>query len=216
MPSLHHIPHNDSFLEHIEASEGNFNRSVSSATVQNIKSQQRERKISMPTSDVIKRGGYGSKHNVSSNLTLHAVPEKQNGDTMDMLSHSRLPASRRRPPRSTSTSSFQYVTTAYHGSTLTLQPEIFASSFSLRSSKIAENANVPKRPKLFDISLLKDPIYLIILISNATNAISYTNFIILLPSYAQTLNFDKDQGALLLSIVSALDLVGYWYEIVGS
>lgn len=62
--------------------------------------------------------------------------------------------------------------------------------------------------KLFDISLLKDPLYLIILISNATNAISYTNFIILLPFYAMKLDFDKNSGAMLLSLVSALDLVG--------
>ncbi|XP_018569911.1 monocarboxylate transporter 13-like [Anoplophora glabripennis] len=216
MPSLHHIPHNDSFLEHIENSEGNFNRSVSSATVQNLKSQYRERKISMPTgkNEVMKvKAGHGSKYNMSSNSTLHAVPEKENGNNaMDMYSHGRLPNSRRRtgvPKRSTSTSSFQYVTTPYHGSTLTLQPEIFASSFSLRSStKTPEHKDAPKKTKLFDISLLKDPLYLIILISNATNAISYTNFIILLPSYAQFLGFNKDQGALLLSIVSALDLVG--------
>ncbi|KAJ8980600.1 hypothetical protein NQ317_018728 [Molorchus minor] len=149
MPSLHHIPHNDSFLEHIEESEGQFNRSVSSATVQNIKSQHRERKISMPVGDAVRKGGYGSKHNVSSNLTLHAVPEKQNVDgAMDMFSQSRLPNSKRKPRRSTSTSSFQYVSTAYHGSTLTLQPETFASSFSLRSSK------VPDAPKLLDISII--------------------------------------------------------------
>ncbi|KAJ8952546.1 hypothetical protein NQ314_007515 [Rhamnusium bicolor] len=217
MPSLHHIPHNDSFLENIEDSEGNFNRSNSSAAVQNIKTQYRERKISMPTgkNEVQKaKASHGSRHNISSNSTLHAVPEKQNGNNtaMDMFSHGRLPNSRRRsalPRRSTSTSSFQYVSTPYHGSTLTLQPETFASSFSLRSSlKQPERPGEPKRMKLFDITLLKDPLYLIILISNATNAVSYTNFIILLPSYAKTLNFDKDQGALLLSIVSALDLVG--------
>jgi len=65
-----------------------------------------------------------------------------------------------------------------------------------------------KKSKFFDTSLLRDPLYLVILISNSTNAISYTNFIILLPSYAHTLGFDKNMGALLLSIVSALDLVG--------
>ncbi|KAJ8918751.1 hypothetical protein NQ315_015071 [Exocentrus adspersus] len=216
MPSLQHIPHNDSFLEHLENSEGSFNRSVSSATVQNLKSQHRERKISMPTgkNEVIKaKAGHGSKYNMSSNSTLYAVPEKQNGNNaMDIYSQGRLPTSRKRtgiPRRSTSTSSFQYVSTPYHGSTLNLQPEIFASSFSLRSAKSSRSAeNVANKTKLFDISLLKDPIYLIILISNATNAISYTNFLILLPSFAQTLDFNKDQGALLLSIVSALDLVG--------
>ncbi|XP_072401521.1 monocarboxylate transporter 12 [Diabrotica undecimpunctata] len=214
LTSLHNIPHNDSFLEHIENSTGNFNRSASSVAMQNLKSLQRERKISMPQGrqEILKARARDSIH---SNSTLHAVPEKGNGNpAMDIYSQSRLPSSRRRsiaPRRSTSTSSFQYVSTPYHGSTLTLQPEIFASSFSLRSTK-SKNATVaeeqPKRPKLLDLSLLKDPIYLVILISNATNAISYTNFIILLPSYAQTLGFDKDQGAMLLSIVSALDLVG--------
>lgn len=62
--------------------------------------------------------------------------------------------------------------------------------------------------KYFDLSLLRDPTYLIILISNCTNAISYTNFIILLPSYALELGFNKDEAAYLLSIVSLFDLIG--------
>nr|CAH7743359.1 unnamed protein product [Callosobruchus chinensis] len=211
--SLPSLPHADSFLEHIESSEGSFNRSVSSAAVQNLKSKEhRERKISMPMGkhEVMKAK---AGHSMSSNTTLHAVPEKESngGKAMEVYSQSRLPSTRRRsaPKRSTSTSSFQYISTPYHGSTLTLQPEIFASSFSLKAgAKGKTKEEEVKKPKLFDISLLKDPIYLVILISNATNAISYTNFLILLPSYAQTLNFDKNQGALLLSIVSALDLVG--------
>lgn len=223
MTSLPQIPHNDSFLEHNELTDMGFNRSASSAAVQNLKSPHRERKISMPTGkqEVMraKQGYTGSKHNMNSNSALHAVPEKQNGsEAMDMFSHGRVPSSRRTtrtgmPRRSTSTSSFQYVSTAYHGSTLTLQPETFASSFSLRSISAKEKQRnkqeeETKKVKLFDITLLKDPLYLIILISNATNAISYTNFIILLPSYANNLHFDKNSGALLLSIVSALDLVG--------
>lgn len=212
-PSTQNIPHNDSFLEHIENSTGNFNRSASSVAMQNLKSNQRERKISMPQGrqEMLKARG---RESMNSNLKHQVVLENQQGSQMmDMSSHTRLPSTRRRsvaPRRSTSTSSFQYVSTPYHGSTLTLQPEIFASSFSLRStkSKLAAKEEEPTRPKLLDLSLLKHPVYLIILISNATNAISYTNFIILLPSYAQTLGFDKDQGAMLLSIVSALDLVG--------
>lgn len=47
-----------------------------------------------------------------------------------------------------------------------------------------------------------------ILISNSTNAISYTNFIILLPTYAIALGYDKSLAAYLLSIVSAFDLIG--------
>ena len=67
---------------------------------------------------------------------------------------------------------------------------------------------IVKKKKFFDLSILKDPIYLVILISNATSAISNTNFMILLPSYAIAEGFDKNSAALLLSIVSALDLVG--------
>ncbi|KZC11902.1 Iron-sulfur cluster assembly enzyme ISCU, mitochondrial [Dufourea novaeangliae] len=62
--------------------------------------------------------------------------------------------------------------------------------------------------KFFDFSLLKDPIYLVILISNSTNAVSYTNFVILLPAYAISLGFDKNMSSLLLSTVSILDLIG--------
>ncbi|XP_030756491.1 monocarboxylate transporter 13 isoform X2 [Sitophilus oryzae] len=224
MTSLPQIPHNNSFLEQSDLTESGFNRSASSAAVQNLKSPHRERKISVPMGkhEVMraKQGYAGSGQNMNSNSALHSVPEKQqeNGD-IDMFSQGRLPSSRRTtrsgaPRRSTSTSSFQYVSTAYHGSTLTLQPETFASSFSLRSTSAKTKqwdrpeAESPKKIKLFDVTLLKDPLYLIILISNATNAISYTNFIILLPSYAQNLHFDKNSGALLLSIVSALDLVG--------
>lgn len=68
--------------------------------------------------------------------------------------------------------------------------------------------NTPKKKKFFDLSILKDPIYLVILISNSTSAISNTNFMILLPSYAIAEGFDKNSAALLLSIVSALDLIG--------
>lgn len=127
------------------------------------------------------------------------------------------------PRRNFSTSSFNYVSTPFHGSTLSAfeKPNEFASQFSLKSvtesvadvvyccfcckrKKRAEK----ERNKFFDISLLKDPAYLVILISSSTVAISCTNFIILLPSHAQNIGFDKGRGALLLSTVSALDLVG--------
>lgn len=195
------LPHNDSFVE-----TEKFNRSASSAAMQNyLKSQvTRERKVSVPTSrtEIVKaRSSMGSPNHMSSSSPLHAVPE------MTVSQNKLQTTSRRsRPPcRSSSTSSFQYVSTPYHGSTLTLQPETFASSFSLKSKGVDKGK--PKK-KFFDLSLMKDPVYLIILISNSTNAISYTNFIILLPSYAQSLGFDKTKGALLLSVVSALDLVG--------
>ncbi|CAG9855421.1 unnamed protein product [Phyllotreta striolata] len=211
-PSMQNIPHNDSFLEQIENSTGNFNRSASSVAMQNLKTISRERKISMPQGrqEILKAKG---RESINSTLKHQVVLE--NEQCNQEYTNSRPPSTRRRsvvPRRSTSTSSFQYVSTPYHGSTLTLQPEIFASSFSLRSNKsksaVQAEAEVQKKPKLLDLNLLKHPVYLIILISNATNAISYTNFFILLPSYAQSLGFDKDQGAMLVSIVSALDLVG--------
>ncbi|XP_049884142.1 monocarboxylate transporter 9-like isoform X2 [Pectinophora gossypiella] len=125
------------------------------------------------------------------------------------------------PKRNMSTSSFNYVSTPFHGSTLSAfeQPNEFASQFSLKS--ITESVHdvayccfcckkkEKKEPnKFFDVSLLTDPTYLVILISSSTVAISCTNFIILLPSHAQNIGFDKARGAYLLSTVSALDLVG--------
>ncbi|XP_013162982.1 PREDICTED: monocarboxylate transporter 13 isoform X5 [Papilio xuthus] len=125
------------------------------------------------------------------------------------------------PKRNMSTSSFAYVSTQFHGSTLSAfeQPNEFASQFSLKSitESVADVAyccfcckkKVKSEPnKFFDVTLLTDPTYLVILISSSTVAISCTNFIILLPSYAQNIGFDKSRGALLLSTVSALDLVG--------
>lgn len=225
--SMASLPQSDSFVIDNEImnqspTSGNFNRSVSSATMQNLLSQKRERKISMPIGKnevmKIRQCSGDSRTNMNSLSTLHAVPEKQNGITDNLMSQSRLAMSNKRPKsgvprRSPSTSSFQYISTPYHGSTLTLQPETFASSFSLRSNKNktgdkTDDEEMSTTKKLFDVSLLTDPLYLIILLSNATNAISYTNFIILLPSYAQNLRFDKNRGALLLSIVSLLDLVG--------
>lgn len=127
------------------------------------------------------------------------------------------------PRRNFSTSSFAHVSTPFHGSTLSAfeKPNEFASQFSLRSisesvTDVAYCCFCCKRKKsdtvggnaFFDISLLKDPAYLVILFSSSTVAISCTNFLILLPSFAQNVGFNKDQGAWLLSTVSALDLVG--------
>ncbi|XP_032683346.1 monocarboxylate transporter 3-like isoform X2 [Odontomachus brunneus] len=75
-------------------------------------------------------------------------------------------------------------------------------------SKSSKEADKSEKTRFFDLSVLQDPIYLVILISNSTSAISNTNFMILLPSYAIAEGFDKNSSALLLSIVSALDLVG--------
>lgn len=76
------------------------------------------------------------------------------------------------------------------------------------SSKKSEKLDELENTRFFDLSVLKDPIYLVILISNSTSAISNTNFMILLPSYAIAEGFNRNSSALLLSIVSALDLIG--------
>ncbi|XP_014489439.1 PREDICTED: monocarboxylate transporter 9-like [Dinoponera quadriceps] len=76
------------------------------------------------------------------------------------------------------------------------------------ASKSPREPDRSEKTRFFDLSVLQDPIYLVILISNSTSAISNTNFMILLPSYAIAEGFDKNSSALLLSIVSALDLVG--------
>ncbi|XP_003426396.1 monocarboxylate transporter 13 [Nasonia vitripennis] len=71
----------------------------------------------------------------------------------------------------------------------------------------ADDAADPQQ-SLFDLRILRDPLYLVILISNSTSAISNTNFMILLPIYAVSQGYDKETSALLLSIVSLLDLIG--------
>lgn len=215
--SMYHLHEKDVFLDNPSEANG-FIRSASSAAVPNYKSYGggRERKISAPGNRNDLTGGRSSssRHQLTGSFNLHSVPETNNA--MAIYSQNRLPNSKRNrrsvPRRSPSTSSFQYVSTPFHGSTLTLQPEAFASSFSLKGTTSClqkqEDKETSKKSAFFDTSILSDPLYLVILISNSTSAISNTNFIILLPSYADTLGFDKTHGALLLSIVSALDLVG--------
>lgn len=156
-----------------------------------------------------------------------------------------------------STSSFHYMSTIHHGSLLTAMqydrnlPE-FASTMTLKGvrsscpcwardktdfsrSKILEKGEKEKEKghifkRCIDFSLLRDGMYLIMLISNSTSAVGYTNFIILLPSYAQDLGYDKNQAAFLLSCVALFDFFGRiggaalsdlgfvskkWYYIVG-
>ncbi|XP_044764873.1 monocarboxylate transporter 4 isoform X2 [Coccinella septempunctata] len=176
----------DSMLSDTVFSEASrkFNRSASSTAMQTLRSLGTvERKISVPA------------------CTSHST--QVNDGTMQRL---RLPKHSLPPKRSPSTSSFQYITTPYHGSALTLQPEVFASSFSIRGSQ--GKLNEPPKKKFIDLALLKDPIYLIIMVSSGINAVSYTNFLIILPQYALMQNFGKTNGALLLSIVSTFDLIG--------
>ncbi|KAF5294764.1 hypothetical protein FQA39_LY00248 [Lamprigera yunnana] len=208
--SMYLLHEKEAFLDSSSDING-FIRSASSAAVPNYRSYGgggRERKISATGNRQDLTDG-----RLTGSFNLSAVPEINSA--MTIYSQSRLPNSRRRqnvPRRSPSTSSFQYVSTPFHGSTLTLQPEMIASSFSLKATtclqKQDEIDHVQAKSAFFDISILTDPLYLVILVSNLTSAISNTNFIILLPSYADTLGFNKTQGALFLSIVSALDLVG--------
>lgn len=62
--------------------------------------------------------------------------------------------------------------------------------------------------KFIDLSLLKDGLFIVILISSATTAIGYTNFIVLLPAYAISIGLGKSDASLLLSVVAAFDFVG--------
>lgn len=199
-----------------------FARSASAVAVQNLSRSHnddshshRYRKISTPVKATNRNDSFINQ--LSSTPSLYAVPENRfsHSSRLSRLNQYRSPSGRP-PKRSPSTSSFQYVSTPYHGSTLSIQPQEFASHLSLKSiaSSINPVASCSKSKekkgfsKFLDLTLLRDPIYLVILISNSTNAIGYTNFIILLPAYAGTLGFDKNLAAYLLSIVSALDLIG--------
>lgn len=198
-------------IDPISPSTGEFARSVSAVAVQNIRNPHedgihRYRKVSTPV-----RGNHVSKNDsfinqLNSNSSLYNAPSAR----VNRLNQYR--SSSRPPKRSPSTSSFQYVSTPYHGSTLSFQPEEFASHLSLKSIAgsitACAKSKKHKKSKFLDLSLLKDPVYLVILISNSTNAIGYTNFIILLPTFATTLGFDKNLAAYLLSIVSVFDLIG--------
>lgn len=181
-------------------------KSASSVALEYYKNtpvQGRTRKISMPTGREIA----GQMH---STPALHAVPERG-------ADANRLFKRQRSPFQSPSTSSFNYVSTPYHGSTLSaLHPErastltlnAISSTFTRKTNDETNKHEEKSENKFFDFSLLKDPIYLVILISNSTNAVSYTNFVILLPAYAISLGFDKNMSSLLLSTVSILDLIG--------
>lgn len=201
-------------------SDNGFVRSASAAVVQNVsrdRSNSIHRKISVPLKEGHRNNS--ATNQLSSTSSLYAIPENR----YSFLRLNKFKQGDGGPPkRSPSTSSFQYISTPYHGSTLAaIQPSEFASHLSLKSITNSFNPvsacvkggsddgkKESNMSKFFDLTLLKDPTYLVILISNSTNAISYTNFIILLPSYAIAMGFDKSKAAYLLSIVSTLDLIG--------
>ncbi|XP_059610148.1 monocarboxylate transporter 12 isoform X2 [Phlebotomus argentipes] len=222
--------------------ENGFVRSASAVVVRNFSRgsgidgmADRSRKVSVPVKDAFRNQTYANNlTDLSSTPSLAAMPEsRMSGARLSQrfMNH-RVTSSGRLAKRSPSTSSFQYVSTPYHGSTLSIHPAEFASHLSIKSitnslnpvsscSRIKkegkerndddeeeEERKKKEKKKFFDLSLLSDPTYLVILISNSTNAIGYTNFIILLPAYAISMGFDKSLAAYLLSIVSLLDLVG--------
>ncbi|XP_012251939.2 monocarboxylate transporter 13-like isoform X2 [Athalia rosae] len=180
-------------------------KSASSVALENYKNtpiQGIARKVSVPS-------GNHMAGEMRSTPALHVVPERGDFDGGKL-------SRRRPPPRSPSTSSFNYISTPYHGSTLSaLHPEhastltlnAISSTFKKSPEKDLKSES-KKENKFFDVSLFKDPVYLVILISNSTNAVSYTNFVILLPAYAISLGYSKNMSSLLLSIVSILDLTG--------
>lgn len=212
----------DHFKYNLEKENG-FVRSASAVVVQNYSKatadEHRQRKISTPIRESNRNASFANQ--LSSTPSLYAVPESKFSHTrLNRLNQ--LRAAGGKPKRSPSTSSFQYISTPYHGSTLSFQPQEFSSHLSLKSiassiNPIGSRSKAPTGPdgkkvsggnKFLDLSLLKDPMYLVILISNSTNAIGYTNFIILLPAYAGLMGFDKNYAAYLLSIVSMFDLIG--------
>lgn len=194
-----------------------FERSASAVVVQNYNQLERHRKISTPIKDENRNGTVNSFVN-QLNSTPSLVENNNSNLRLNRFQGNRV-STRKSLKASPSTSSFQYISTPYHGTLSSLQPNDFSSHLSLRSIASSlnpmrsseakgEGAEKTGMQKYFDLTLLKDPAYLIILISNCTNAISYTNFIILLPVYAMELGFDKDSAAYLLSIVSTFDLIG--------
>ncbi|XP_050428701.1 monocarboxylate transporter 13 isoform X2 [Adelges cooleyi] len=100
-----------------------------------------------------------------------------------------------------SLSSLRYVSTPFHGSTL-------VSLYGESQPKKSDNGCTSSSSPLRKLKLLSDPVFIIILVSNATTAIGYTNTAILLPSYAIGIGHDKTSSHYLLSVVAVLDLVG--------
>lgn len=122
-----------------------------------------------------------------------------------------------------SLSSLRYVSTPFHGSTLvSLYEESQPKQQPKRQQtddrrQIATDGGAgsgggPSSPRRKTVAgalqLLSDPLFIVILVSNATTAIGYTNSAILLPSYAISIGHDKSSSQYLLSVVAVLDLVG--------
>lgn len=219
-------------LQENKQSKANLNHMSSSKSASNMaledyqyrqpmpsSTQYRFRKISVPVTG--NKIYFPSQQTTTSQMhstpTLLAISEKNN------LRAKRNAAA---VPFTASTSSFNYISTPFHGSTLSTIDAQFASTITLNAISSAFRKTPERKPeakkvkskvekdqksldsvKFFDLQLLKDPIYLVILISNCTNAISYTNFVIVLQLYVDSLGFDWDKG-LMLTVISAFDLAG--------
>jgi len=117
-----------------------------------------------------------------------------------------------------SLSSLRYVATPFHGSTLVSlyedsQPKHKRpGQTELQQGKFLEEDESSswrcRKTMTGALQLLSDPLFIVILVSNATTAIGYTNTAILLPSYANDVGHDKSKSQYLLSVVALLDLVG--------
>lgn len=119
-----------------------------------------------------------------------------------------------------SLSSLRYVSTPFHGSTLISlyeesQPKQQhkqrkrAGQQQNKQDAVAGGGGSSRRKTMAGVlQLLSDPLFIVILVSNATTAIGYTNSAILLPSYAISIGHDKSSSQYLLSVVAVLDLVG--------
>lgn len=62
--------------------------------------------------------------------------------------------------------------------------------------------------KYLDFSLFCDPVYLVILISNAACSVSYMSFVILLPAFGVHQGLSMSLSPYLISILSFFDLIG--------
>lgn len=177
-----------------------------------FKKSESTRKIS--TASFGGRLTMGSTGQIVRKTSAYASPGYQLGSTGHMSRNYSVASN-------ISSSSLRYVSTAFHGSTLVgLNPE-YTSNANLpqhekkwfwccgakKEIKHKDKAN-KKKSETSWIDLLKNPVYLIILFSNATNAIGYVNFTILVPVYAQSLDYNKDLASYLLSIIAFTDLVG--------
>lgn len=116
-----------------------------------------------------------------------------------------------------SLSSLRYVSTPFHGSTLVglyeeSQPKKTEDGKSAAAAgplaRLWSSWKKRRSTPSGTLDLLSDPVFIIILVSNATTAIGYTNTAILLPSYAIGAGHDKTSSQYLLSVVAVLDLVG--------